>query len=244
MVHVLHDHEASALSAAPFQERAVDLHQAAASVEAADGFGEGGLAGAAWTDKRGDACPRQLERRHVEGAREYAVFPVFRCQVLKADRGRFGLRQLARRLIGGRVAGAAQNGARAPRALGEPERVGDAARPQTEPHALGVVETCELLAAPPMRDASFVKVDYLVGKAVEVVYAVFGDKHRRPLLLPARDRRAKPGDRFEVEVGRRFVQHDEPGRCRRGARARHALLLPARENEEACVEQRLEVERA
>ncbi len=63
-----------------------------------------------------------------------------------------------------------------------------------------------------------------------------------PFGLPARDGRAKLRDRLEVEVGRRFVQHDECGRCRCGARARHALLLTARKRKEALVDQGRKVE--
>ena len=179
VVHVLHDHEASPPAAALSQALAVDLDRAVAAVEAADGFGEGGLAGAARADKRGDAAARQFERRHVENARELAVLSIVRRQVLEADRGLFGLRRLVRRLAGALVVGAARDAGREPRALGESKRVGDAARSQAEPHALGVVEARELLAAPSMRDAPFIEVDHLVGKAVEVVYAMFGDKHRR-----------------------------------------------------------------
>ena len=90
--------------------------------------------------------------------------------------------------------------------------------------------------------AAVVEVEHVIRNSLEVMDPMLCHEHGDPFGLPARDGRAKLRDRLEVEVGRRFVQHDECGRCRFRARARHALLLTARKRKEALVDQGCKVE--
>ena len=118
----------------------------------------------------------------------------------------------------------------------------DASRAQSELHALGVIESRELVGRPSAREAAVIEVKHVIRDSLEVMDSVLRHEHGDPFGLPACNSRAKLRDRLEVEVGGRFVQHDERGRYRRGARARHALLLTTRKREEALVDQGRKVE--
>ena len=115
-------------------------------------------------------------------------------------------------------------------------------RAQPEPHALASSRRAKLAGRPSARDAAVVEVEHVIRNSLEVMDPMLCHERGDPFGLPARDGRAKLRDRLEVEVGRRFVQHDECGRCRCGARARHALLLTARKRKEALVDQGRKVE--
>ena len=117
------------------------------------------------------------------------------------------------------------------------EDVVDASRAQPEPYALGIVETRELVSRPSAREAAVVEVEHVIRDPFKVVDPMLCHEYGGPCGLPARNCHAKLRDCLEVEVRRRLVQHDERGRRSRGACARHALLLTARERKEAFVDQ-------
>ena len=66
------------------------------------------------------------------------------------------------------------------RILRKSEHFVEAARTQTKLCAIGAIELREFLAAPSVCDVPLVKIDYLIGEVLEIVYAVFGDEHRCP----------------------------------------------------------------